>query len=47
MDHLDFDEEDVKRAAEIMKKKKAKVNKKGLIFDSANYELAKGQKARE
>jgi hypothetical protein len=29
----------LKKAEDVMKKKQAKVNKKGCIFDSANYEL--------
>ena len=37
--------EQLKKAEEIVKKKKQpKVNKKGGIFDSANYELEKKKK---
>lgn len=38
---FEFDEEQIKRAQEALKKKQPKVNKKGIIFDSASHEMEK------
>lgn len=44
---FEFDEEQLRRAQEAIKKKQPKVAKKGTFFDSATHEMEKRRKTSD